>query len=167
MHSLADDIAARAHDCHVAFSLLQPAEAAVLTSLLWSLVLLGMGLVGQWRQHAHGSTDETEGEVDTDDGPEAGEEKRLAFACLSSAIEEVQGKVTEQQYLALYSAAVWCFNLTPYWAGTLPSPPPPPEAATPAVQLRLRVTPDARVRARLSALPCACGTASQSDNVEE
>ena len=50
---------------------------------------------------------------------------------------QVKGVVTEQQYLELYSAAQWCFNLTPSWAGTLPSPPLPATRPEPRAELPL------------------------------
>ena len=57
--------------------------------------------------------------------PDSSQEKMMAFQCLSDAIEEVKGNLTEQQYMALYSAALWCFNLTPHWAEGRPTPPEP------------------------------------------
>lgn len=105
---------------------LQPIEACMLTSAVWTVILLLGGALHSWRQQRlQEMADEAEGEVEADTTPESSEEKRLAFACLSGAIEETKPHISEQQYLALYSAAVWCFNLTPYWAGTVPRPPSP------------------------------------------
>ena len=95
----------------------------------------------------------TDGEED--DTPNSSEEKRLAFACLSDAIEQIKPKVTEQEYLSLYSAAVWCFNLTPYWAGSVPQPPDAPPAVAPpprVVRLALDVSESGGVVARASAV---------------
>ena len=74
------------------------------------------------------AVEEEDDDEEEEDEPESSEEKRLAFACLVEAIEDVKGKITEQEYLALYNAGQWCFNLTPHWAGTLPTPPPPAPA---------------------------------------
>ena len=130
---LLDQLGVRLSDAQQAAALLHPLEAALLTSLAWLVALSLAAASWSWRGARAEHDDEAEGEVEADEAPESSEEKRLAFACLSGAIEEVQASVSEQQYLALYSAAVWCFNLTPHWAGSVPRPPsPPPDAAAPA-----------------------------------
>ena len=118
---------------HVAavFGSMHPLEAAVATSLLWAIGVLVMLLVHRWWGERQlwllGEDDMAEGDVEheADSTPESTEEKRLAFACLSGAIEEVKDHVSEQQYLELYAAARWCFNLTPFWATSVPRPPSP------------------------------------------
>ncbi|KAL1530158.1 hypothetical protein AB1Y20_001074 [Prymnesium parvum] len=87
---------------------------------LWLVVLV---LLRRWRAPETRELEESDSETES----ESGEEKRLAFAFLSSAIEEVKETISEQQYLELYNAAQWCFNLTPSWASTVPSPPPSEE----------------------------------------
>lgn len=97
---------------------------------LWLVALTAWAVACLWVRRRRRLREEEEGEYDIDADAEAEvdscEEKRLAFACLSAAIEEVKERVSEQQYLELYSAALWCFNLTPQWAGTVPQPPTAP-----------------------------------------
>ena len=137
---VAADVAARVRETDAAFAQLSAYEAAVFTSLAWTLALVAAVLAGRWRRERRlAMLEDAEGELEVEEASESSEEKRLAFACLSGAIEEVKGAVNEQQYLALYSAAVWCFNLTPYWATSVPRPPsPPPEMHSEQGALRLR-----------------------------
>lgn len=101
---------------------------ALVVPLIWWLMLIGAyGCYWRWRMgdgSGDGSDDAT-GESDDECDEQSSEEKRLAFTCLSAAIEDVKGRVNEQQYVALYNAALWCFNLTPHWAEGKPVPPPP------------------------------------------
>jgi hypothetical protein len=99
-------------------------SSVLATCLAW----LGLVLLDVWRRRRWPlASDEAEiGELGVADDPQvegSSEEKKLAFACLSEAIEEVKTSITEQQYLALYSAALWTFNLTPCWAEGRPVPP--------------------------------------------
>ena len=139
---------------------LHPFGAAVLTTLFWSFVWSlrkffeddesGTSDDGTSTDNGNGNTDGEE-----DDTPNSSEEKRLAFACLSDAIEQIKPKVTEQEYLSLYSAAVWCFNLTPYWAGSVPQPPDDPPGVAPpprVVRLALDVSESGGIVARASAV---------------
>ena len=123
-----------------AFVRMDPYESAAFTSALW-IGLLALATLAQRSGHARRlslflpffatawvgdeADDDAEGEVEAAEAADSSEEKRLAFACLSGAIEEVKESISEQQYLELYSAARWCFNLTPWWAGTVPRPPSP------------------------------------------
>ena len=36
---------------------------------------------------------------------------------------QIKEQISDKQYLELYNAAQWCFNLTPNWAATVPLPP--------------------------------------------
>ena len=40
-----------------------------------------------------------------------------------TAPAQIKEQISDKQYLELYNAAQWCFNLTPAWAATLPLPP--------------------------------------------
>ena len=37
--------------------------------------------------------------------------------------EQIKEQLSDKQYLELYNAAQWCYNLTPNWAATVPLPP--------------------------------------------
>ena len=121
----------------------------------WLVALTVWAVTCLWvrrRRRLREDEEEAEYDIDADANAEVDscEEKRLAFACLSAAIEEVKERVSEQQYLELYAAAVWCFNLTPQWAGTVPQPPNAPAdgvaAPTAAAQLAA-AEPDTAQRA--------------------
>lgn len=45
---------------------------------------------------------------------------------------QVKGRITEHEYVSLYNAALWCFNLTPHWAEGKPMPPAPQDASAAA-----------------------------------
>jgi len=106
---------------HGRLSAIHPYVSALATCLAGLLLLLCF----DQRRRAQDHLESEEEEEELQQEPESSEEKRLAFACLSSAIEDVKDAITEQQYLSLYSASAWCFNLTPYWAGSVPRPPSP------------------------------------------
>lgn len=134
---------------HAEFAQYDPTCVAVVTCMIWVAVLTVGRLRASWLRGGDRDDDDDDAADDETNEPESSEEKRLAFACLSEAVEDVKGAITEQQYLALYSAATWCFNLTPHWAGTAPQPPatpaPAPASGEPEgarmCQLTLRVTP--------------------------
>jgi len=111
-----------------AWGTLQQSHVSLSSVLATCLAWLGLVLLDLWRRRRWPpASDEAEiGELGVADDPQvegSSEEKKLAFACLSEAIEEVKTSITEQQYLALYSAALWTFNLTPCWAEGRPVPP--------------------------------------------
>jgi hypothetical protein len=111
-----------------AWGTLQQSHVSLSSVLTTCLAWLGLVLLDVWRRRRWPlASDEAEiGELGVADDPQvegSSEEKKLAFACLSEAIEEVKTSITEQQYLALYSAALWTFNLTPCWAEGRPVPP--------------------------------------------
>ena len=97
--------------------------ALLLTLAAWACVMLLFMAIRRRMGWAETDGDyEDEGD-DSKSEAQSSEEKRLAFTCLSGAIEDVKDKINEQQYVALYSAALWCFNLTPQWAEGVPTPP--------------------------------------------
>jgi hypothetical protein len=100
-------------------------KACVATCYTWVLMGVMALLFDRWRRRRVAASDDEELEASDASEPDSSEEKKLAFQCLSDAIEEVKGNLTEQQYMALYSAALWCFNLTPHWAEGRPTPPEP------------------------------------------
>ena len=135
----------------VAAALSGPLGSVVATCCTWAALVC----FESWRQRRWQSDeDETEVEVDETEAGESSEEKKLAFACLSDAIEEVKGNITEQQYMALYSAAMWCFNLTPHWASALP------DAMQPASRQVGDGAPAAEVPATTDVPPCTLPSAA-------
>ena len=125
-------IASRLDALRWAWDTLQQSHVSLSSVLATCLAWVGLVFLDLWRRRRwpHAS-DEAElgaemGELGMGDETQAegsSEEKKLAFACLSEAIEEVKTSITDQQYLALYSAALWTFNLTPCWAEGRPVPP--------------------------------------------
>ncbi len=94
------------------------------------LVLLDFWRRQRWRDAADDDDEDgAEGTPSEALAEDSSEEKKLAFACLSEAIEDVKASITEQQYMSLYSAALWTFNLTPAWAEGRPMPPDRPGGA--------------------------------------
>ena len=115
-----------------------------LAALLCSVAALASAMQAEemWRRRRGGAdlTDEEAAEDESESEEHSSEEKKLAFACLSEAIEDAKSSISEQQYMSLYSAALWCFNLTPHWAEGVPLP---PGSSTSTAEPSVAVQPDA------------------------
>ena len=77
--------------------------------------------------------------------------------------EQIKEQLSDKQYLELYNAAQWCFNLTPNWAATIPLP---PGAVTPlprADNAAATITATAAAGAAAAATAAAVATAAEAE----
>ena len=81
--------------------------------------------------------------------------------------EQIKEQLSDKQYLELYNAAQWCYNLTPNWAATVPLPPgavtPLPRADNAAATITATGAAGAAGAAAAAATAAAVATAVEAE----